>query len=43
MEKVIENKIKIIKLALDHYQTLEVLKYIECGNKLKVGTKNKTI
>ena len=43
MEKVIENKIKIIKLAVDYYQLLEILKYTECGNKLEIRTKNKMI
>jgi antitoxin component YwqK of YwqJK toxin-antitoxin module len=43
MEKVIENKIKIIKLAVDYYRLVEILKYTECGNQLEVRTNNKRI
>jgi antitoxin component YwqK of YwqJK toxin-antitoxin module len=43
MEKVINAKVKIIKLEVDYYQLVEILKYTECGNQLEVRTNNKRI
>jgi antitoxin component YwqK of YwqJK toxin-antitoxin module len=43
MEKVINTKVKIIKLEVDYYQLVEILKYTECGNQLEVKTNNKMI
>jgi antitoxin component YwqK of YwqJK toxin-antitoxin module len=43
MEKIIKNKVKLIKIGLDYYQLLEILKYTECGNQFRVITRNKKI
>jgi antitoxin component YwqK of YwqJK toxin-antitoxin module len=43
MENIINNKIKLIKIGLDYYQLLEILKYTKCGNKFELRTSNKKI
>jgi antitoxin component YwqK of YwqJK toxin-antitoxin module len=43
MEKIIQNKVKLIKLTIDYYYLIEILKYTECGNQLEVNTNNKRI